>query len=580
MPVERSPIRDEVLERLRRLEEDAARRDDELWETLEEIRDLLEAAVRGRREEPRAAPAGRDAAARARYRRTRRTFRRFAREVVPEGARFAVVSRGDDELLDLPLRVGEHFPQAEGGVYAGYYPPDGTALVAQLEAARARGAASLLFPPSALWWLDSFPRFAEYFERRYLIAGGEEAGGLAVDLREPQAEAGTSWFERLLSLLDGYRDGPSSRPSLLDWHTGLDLGDRLPGHTVFSPPEGPVYLPYVDRTVDVVALAGEDPLRAAEARRVAHRAVVRFPAAEAGGTSADGRSPPVIESLGRPPRALPTASIVIPTYQGMACLPACLRALGETLPADFRGEVIVVDDASRDGTADLLERRAAGHTWLRVLRNQRNLGFIESCNRGAEAAEGEFVVFLNDDTLPLEGWLPALLRTFADWPEAGAVGGRLVYPDGRLQEAGGLVFRNGSGANFGRGDYDVDGPLYAYVRRVQYCSGSLLATRRELLAELGGFDRRYRPAYYEDTDYCFSVRRAGFEVYYQPDARVVHAEGTTSGTDPERGVKRHQALNREKFRIKWGRELLGLPEAPSRYSRLVWHQLAAGEGTW
>jgi GT2 family glycosyltransferase len=217
------------------------------------------------------------------------------------------------------------------------------------------------------------------------------------------------------------------------------------------------------------------------------------------------------------------------------------------------------------------------HPWLRVVRNKKNRGFIESCNRGAQEATGEFLVFLNDDTVPLPGWLPALLRTFRTHADAGAVGGRLVYPDGRLQEAGGVVFSDGSGANFGRGDIDVDAPLYTYVRSVAYCSGALLATRRELFRSLGGFDTLYRPAYYEDTDFCFSVRASGLGVYYQPDALVVHAEGGTAGTDPASGAKRHQVANRATFADKWKGLLADLPDPPARYTPATWQRLAALE---
>jgi GT2 family glycosyltransferase len=222
-----------------------------------------------------------------------------------------------------------------------------------------------------------------------------------------------------------------------------------------------------------------------------------------------------------------------------------------------------------------LERRFA---WLRVVRNARNQGFIASCNRGAEEARGEVMVFLNDDTIPLPGWYHALLRTFRAHPDAGVVGGRLVYPDGRLQEAGGVIFRDGSGANFGRNDFEPDAPLYTHVRRVHYCSGALLATPRDLFQSLGGFDANYRPAYYEDTDYCFSVRASGRAVYYQPESVVVHLEGATSGTDPNSGVKRHQARNRQTFRTKWREALAAYPEPPSRYSGVVWQHLAWSGG--
>jgi GT2 family glycosyltransferase len=251
-----------------------------------------------------------------------------------------------------------------------------------------------------------------------------------------------------------------------------------------------------------------------------------------------------------------------------------VRGLEGSLPAGFDGEVVVVDDGSGPLTARVLSEMAEHHPWLRVVRNPRNGGFIAACNRGAREADGDYLVFLNDDTVPLPGWLSGLLRTFRTRPDAGAVGGRLVYPDGSLQEAGGVIYRDGTGANLGRGDYEVDAPLYSFVRPVDYCSGALLATRASLFRALGGFDRRYRPAYYEDTDYCFGVRDQGASVYYQPRGTVVHAEGATSGTDPARGVKRHQARNRLIFVDKWAGALDGQPEPPGSYSSLTWHRLA------
>ena len=119
--------------------------------------------------------------------------------------------------------------------------------------------------------------------------------------------------------------------------------------------------------------------------------------------------------------------------------------------------------------------------------------------------------------------------TFAREPKAGLVGAKLIYPDGRLQDAGGIVWRNGSGWNVGKFG-DPDDPRYSYARRVDYCSGACILIPRALFSSLNGFDTHFAPAYYEDTDLALRVQKAGFETWYQPLAQVIHVEGQTNGT--------------------------------------------------
>jgi GT2 family glycosyltransferase/glycosyltransferase involved in cell wall biosynthesis len=253
------------------------------------------------------------------------------------------------------------------------------------------------------------------------------------------------------------------------------------------------------------------------------------------------------------PQAAPRASIVIPVFDQLRHTRRCLQALAaQAHGADF--EVIVVDDGSSDGTDAYCEAIPG----LRYHRRASNGGFIAACNDGAALARGDFLVFLNNDTVPQPGWLDALLRTFDEVPGAGLVGAQLIFPNGRLQESGGVVFADGSGWNYGRGESPED-PRFAYLRDVDYASGAAIAIRRELFERLGGFDVRYAPAYYEDTDLAFAVREAGLRVLVQPAAKVVHDEGGTAGTDVRVGPKAAQVRNQQVFREHRAAQLAAQP---------------------
>ena len=240
----------------------------------------------------------------------------------------------------------------------------------------------------------------------------------------------------------------------------------------------------------------------------------------------------------------PEISILIPVYNQVRFSLACLGSIA-THPPQTTIEVIVIDDASTDDTPRLLEQVRG----IRYVRNESNLGFLRSVNRGAGMARGRYLLLLNNDTQVEPGWLDALLGVFQDEPGTGIAGSKLIYPSGHLQEAGAALKRDGRVDLIGLNQHP-DLPIYNRRRRVDHCSGASILIEKALFDRLGGLDEAYAPAYYEDCDLSLRVRALGREVIYEPGSVVVHHLSVTTAAQPGEKMARI-ATNCTRYLDRW-----------------------------
>ncbi|MEY2830883.1 MAG: hypothetical protein RLZZ574_141, partial [Cyanobacteriota bacterium] len=243
----------------------------------------------------------------------------------------------------------------------------------------------------------------------------------------------------------------------------------------------------------------------------------------------------------------PEVSIVIPVYNQLDYTLRCLKAIAVNLDRSIPVEIILVNDCSTDRTQEILSPLTA----VNLINQPSNQGFIYACNQGAAIAKGKYLYFLNNDTQIKPNCIAPLVEVLAADETVGAVGSKLIYPQGSLQEAGAIVWQDGSGWNYGREENSL-APEYNYLRPVDYCSGASLMVKKEVFERLAGFATNFAPAYYEDTDLCFAIRhQLGMKVMYQPKSEVIHYEGISSGTSIASGTKKYQAVNAIKFKRKW-----------------------------
>ena len=222
-----------------------------------------------------------------------------------------------------------------------------------------------------------------------------------------------------------------------------------------------------------------------------------------------------------PDGTAPEVAVILVLRNQFALTMQCLGSLRHT----FAGvaQVIIVDNASSDGTLNIAEL-VRGAT---IIRSETNLGFLRACNLALGHVTAPAVLYLNNDVILHPGSVAAALRRLWSDPAIGAVGGKIIRTHGMLQEAGCIVWRDGGTEGWMR-DAPPDAPEANYVRDVDFCSGCFLLARASLLAELGGFDDAFAPAYYEETDLCLRVQRAGFRVVYDPAVSLTHLEYASS----------------------------------------------------
>jgi GT2 family glycosyltransferase len=237
-------------------------------------------------------------------------------------------------------------------------------------------------------------------------------------------------------------------------------------------------------------------------------------------------------------------AVVIPSFNGAHLLGACLESLLAQPPKQCELEVIVVDDGSSDGTP---ERFRDYDERVRLVAREANGGFATTCNLGAEAGgDVDHLVFLNNDTIPLPGWLDALVEAAGDHPEAGAVGAKLLYPDGTTQHAGIMIGQDRWPHHLYAG---LPGEHQAVDRSrfVMAATAAALLVRRPVFAELGGFDTAYVNGY-EDVDLCLRMGERGYGVYYCARSTLYHLESVTRWADDR---SRHVEHNSRVFAERW-----------------------------
>lgn len=248
-----------------------------------------------------------------------------------------------------------------------------------------------------------------------------------------------------------------------------------------------------------------------------------------------------LDNFSFPKVVSPKVSIIIPVYNNYQHTINCLYSiLKRTNRIDY--EVIIADDCSTDKTSKIQETIKN----IRYIKTESNCGFLKNCNNAVKHARGEYIWLLNNDTQIVEDALSWMLKTFEKKKDAGIVGSKLIFANKMLQEAGGIIYQDATGYNYGRCQIP-NSKEFNYLKEVDYCSGASLLIKKDFWQELGGFDEYFAPAYYEETDLCFRVREKGLKVYYQPKSEIIHFESVSLKESHDDLMK----INGEKFFSRW-----------------------------
>lgn len=258
----------------------------------------------------------------------------------------------------------------------------------------------------------------------------------------------------------------------------------------------------------------------------------------------------------------PQVTIIMVTHGCRDIIAEALAIL--SVHTDPHYELIIVDSASPDGTANWIESNTCG---AQLIRSAINIGYGAGSNLGAERARASLLLFMNPDVFVLPGWLSPLVNAMS-LPMVGVAGPQLRYPNGVLQAAGSLVFRTGATARYGDGDPNPDAPAYRYSRVADYVSGACLLVQRRLFEQVGGFDPVYGLGYFEDVDLCFKIAALNYRVLYVPTSIVRHVRDASGGSRTLAGTV---ARNHRLFEKHW-RDVLqtrSAPDSPTDPSAII-----------